>query len=185
MRSWIRSRWSASRPGAHAPDRLRRVPGCDTVGITVIARSTITCALDRGSAAHSARGFLRGAQRSSRPVVIDLQRTCSSRQAFTRSRRTSSTAPISQAEGRPGQGARSCRDDGLGQKAGVLHRRGVINSGPAASELLRELVALTNFPITSTLMGLGAYPARARTGSACSACTAPMRRTTRCTIAIS
>ncbi len=36
---------------------------------------------------------------------------------------------------------------------------GVINSGPAASELLRELVALTNFPITSTLMGLGAYPA--------------------------
>ena len=36
---------------------------------------------------------------------------------------------------------------------------GVINSGPAASTLLRELVALTNFPITSTLMGLGAYPA--------------------------
>ena len=36
---------------------------------------------------------------------------------------------------------------------------GVINSGPAASQLLRELVAATNFPITSTLMGLGAYPA--------------------------
>ncbi len=36
---------------------------------------------------------------------------------------------------------------------------GVINSGPAACELLRELVGLTNFPITSTLMGLGAYPA--------------------------
>jgi len=36
---------------------------------------------------------------------------------------------------------------------------GVINSGPAASELLRELVRLTGFPITSTLMGLGAYPA--------------------------
>ena len=35
---------------------------------------------------------------------------------------------------------------------------GVINSGPAASALLRELVALTGFPITSTLMGLGAYP---------------------------
>ncbi len=35
---------------------------------------------------------------------------------------------------------------------------GVINSGPAASTLLRELVALTGFPITSTLMGLGAYP---------------------------
>jgi len=36
---------------------------------------------------------------------------------------------------------------------------GVINSGPHASALLRELVQLTGFPITSTLMGLGAYPA--------------------------
>jgi acetolactate synthase I/II/III large subunit len=36
---------------------------------------------------------------------------------------------------------------------------GVINSGPHASQLLRELVRLTGFPITSTLMGLGAYPA--------------------------
>jgi acetolactate synthase-1/2/3 large subunit len=39
---------------------------------------------------------------------------------------------------------------------------GVINSGPAASESLRELVKLTGFPITSTLMGLGAYPAADR-----------------------
>jgi len=36
---------------------------------------------------------------------------------------------------------------------------GVINSGRAASDLLRELVKLTGFPITSTLMGLGAFPA--------------------------
>jgi acetolactate synthase-1/2/3 large subunit len=36
---------------------------------------------------------------------------------------------------------------------------GVINSGPKASQLLRELVRTTGFPITSTLMGLGAYPA--------------------------
>ncbi len=36
---------------------------------------------------------------------------------------------------------------------------GVINSGPEASRLLRELVELTGFPVTSTLMGLGAYPA--------------------------
>src|SRR3989475_9689567 len=36
---------------------------------------------------------------------------------------------------------------------------GVINSGVAASQLLRELVKLTGFPITSTLMGLGAYAA--------------------------
>jgi acetolactate synthase-1/2/3 large subunit len=36
---------------------------------------------------------------------------------------------------------------------------GVVNSGPEASQLLRELVKLTGFPITSTLMGLGAYAA--------------------------
>ncbi|BEV44909.1 acetolactate synthase 3 large subunit [Afipia carboxidovorans] len=36
---------------------------------------------------------------------------------------------------------------------------GVINSGAEATRLLRELVGTTNFPITSTLMGLGAYPA--------------------------
>ncbi|MGP1397060.1 MAG: acetolactate synthase 3 large subunit [Inquilinaceae bacterium] len=36
---------------------------------------------------------------------------------------------------------------------------GVINSGPRAAELLTELVRLTGFPCTSTLMGLGAFPA--------------------------
>jgi acetolactate synthase-1/2/3 large subunit len=36
---------------------------------------------------------------------------------------------------------------------------GIINSGPEASKLLRELVKVTGFPITSTLMGLGAFPA--------------------------
>lgn len=36
---------------------------------------------------------------------------------------------------------------------------GVINSGPGASQLLRELVDGTGIPVTSTLMGLGAYPA--------------------------
>jgi acetolactate synthase I/II/III large subunit len=36
---------------------------------------------------------------------------------------------------------------------------GVVNSGPEASHFLRELVKLTGFPVTSTLMGLGAYAA--------------------------
>ncbi|MGF1501248.1 MAG: acetolactate synthase 3 large subunit [Paracoccaceae bacterium] len=39
---------------------------------------------------------------------------------------------------------------------------GVINSGPEASRLLRTLAAETGFPVTSTLMGLGAYPASGR-----------------------
>ncbi|MBB3990694.1 acetolactate synthase-1/2/3 large subunit [Croceicoccus naphthovorans] len=46
-------------------------------------------------------------------------------------------------------------------KAPVLYSGGgVINSGPEASELLRELQTLTGAPITSTLMGLGAFPAQ-------------------------
>jgi len=36
---------------------------------------------------------------------------------------------------------------------------GVVNSGRAASAHLRELAELTGFPVTSTLMGLGAFPA--------------------------
>ena len=36
---------------------------------------------------------------------------------------------------------------------------GVINSGPAAAQLLTEFVRITGYPITNTLMGLGAYPA--------------------------
>ena len=36
---------------------------------------------------------------------------------------------------------------------------GVINSGPEASKLLRIIAKETNFPVTSTLMGLGAFPA--------------------------
>ena len=37
---------------------------------------------------------------------------------------------------------------------------GVINSGPAASQLLTDFVRMTNFPVTLTLMGLGAFPAK-------------------------
>ncbi len=45
-------------------------------------------------------------------------------------------------------------------KAPILYTGGgIINSGPQASALLRELAELTGAPVTSTLMGLGAYPA--------------------------
>jgi len=36
---------------------------------------------------------------------------------------------------------------------------GVVNSGNTAAQLLRELARLTGFPVTSTLTGLGAFPA--------------------------
>ena len=36
---------------------------------------------------------------------------------------------------------------------------GIINAGPGASQVLRELARITGAPVTSTLMGLGAFPA--------------------------
>ncbi|NLS06895.1 acetolactate synthase 3 large subunit [Rhizobium sp. P32RR-XVIII] len=48
----------------------------------------------------------------------------------------------------------------LGAQRPILYTGGgVINSGPKASERLREFAALLGAPVTSTLMGLGAFPA--------------------------
>ena len=44
------------------------------------------------------------------------------------------------------------------KKPVVYSGGGVINSGPKASEALKEFVRLVGFPITSTLQGLGAFP---------------------------
>ena len=47
-----------------------------------------------------------------------------------------------------------------GAKRGIIYSGGgVINSGPEASEALRALAKATGWPVTSTLMGLGAFPA--------------------------
>lgn len=45
------------------------------------------------------------------------------------------------------------------QKPVIYYGGGVINSGPEAVRLLREFANFGDFPVTSTLMGLGAYPA--------------------------
>tara|TARA_R110000787_G_scaffold16887_12_gene53621 strand:- start:27268 stop:29025 length:1758 start_codon:yes stop_codon:yes gene_type:complete len=48
----------------------------------------------------------------------------------------------------------------MNAKAPILYTGGgIINSGPKASETLRELAELLGCPVTSTLMGLGAFPA--------------------------
>ncbi len=45
------------------------------------------------------------------------------------------------------------------QRPVIYSGGGVVNSGPEATRLLRELADATGFPVTSTLMGLGCYPA--------------------------
>ena len=53
---------------------------------------------------------------------------------------------------------------------------GIINAGDKASQLLRELVDLTKFPTTLTLMGLGALPSEDTHFRVCLACMAPMKQ---------
>ncbi|HSG35552.1 MAG TPA: thiamine pyrophosphate-dependent enzyme, partial [Sphingomonadaceae bacterium] len=62
----------------------------------------------------------------------------------------------------------AAKDDAVGEAVAMLAAAecpviysggGVINSGPSASERLRELQEMTGIPVTSTLMGLGAFPA--------------------------
>jgi acetolactate synthase I/II/III large subunit len=62
-------------------------------------------------------------------------------------------------DGDPGRVARAVALMAAARRPIFYTGGGVINSGPEASRLLRELVSLTGFPLTSTLMGLGAYPA--------------------------
>jgi acetolactate synthase-1/2/3 large subunit len=62
-------------------------------------------------------------------------------------------------DGDPGQVARTVALMAAARRPVFYTGGGIINSGPEASRLLRELVSLTGFPLTSTLMGLGAYPA--------------------------
>src|ERR1700726_3125513 len=62
-------------------------------------------------------------------------------------------------DGDPGRVARAVALMAAARRPVFYTGGGVINSGPEASRLLRELVSLTGFPLTSTLMGLGAYPA--------------------------
>ena len=54
---------------------------------------------------------------------------------------------------------------------------GVINSGPEASELLRRFQDIVGAPVTSTLMGLGAFPSTHPIGWGCWGCTAPSEAT--------
>ncbi|MBW8754649.1 MAG: biosynthetic-type acetolactate synthase large subunit [Sphingomonadales bacterium] len=64
-----------------------------------------------------------------------------------------------QLDGEEGEIARAVELIAKAQAPILYTGGGVINSGPEASALLRKLQALTGAPVTSTLMGLGAFPA--------------------------
>jgi acetolactate synthase-1/2/3 large subunit len=135
---------------------------CDTVGITRsctkhnwLVKDVDALAATIHQAFHIAKSGRPG------PVLVDMPKDI----LFA----TGTYTPLPDAVSMLGFQPNKCGDLNLIQSAVSLmteSRRpviytggGVINSGPEASQLLRELVELTGFPITSTLMGLGAYPA--------------------------
>ncbi|HTO34094.1 MAG TPA: acetolactate synthase 3 large subunit [Pararhizobium sp.] len=135
---------------------------CDTVGITRPCTKHNWLVKDVNELAGIIHEAFRIAQ-SGRPgpVVVDIPKDV---QFATGTYTPPSAAPI-QASYQPtlqGDARRIAEAVELMKSARrpvIYSGGGVINSGPEASQLLRELVELTNFPITSTLMGLGAYPA--------------------------
>ena len=60
---------------------------------------------------------------------------------------------------RPGQIAKAIALLKQAKRPMIYTGGGVINAGPAASAALTQFVRMTGFPVTNTLMGLGAYPA--------------------------
>ncbi|MFI4934705.1 MAG: acetolactate synthase 3 large subunit [Caulobacterales bacterium] len=135
---------------------------CDTVGITRPCTKhnyLVKDAADLASVIHEA--FKIATTGRPGPVVIDIPKDV----------QFASAAYVSPADARSSHNyhPRVAGDAGKIAEAAALIAKarrpilytggGVINSGPAASAALREFAALTGAPVTSTLMGLGAFPA--------------------------
>ena len=97
------------------------------------------------------------------PVVVDIPKDV--QVATARYRKPAASAPIQHKTYRPQVKAdrpaiEAAVDMLAAAERPILYTGGgVINSGPGASLLLRELARLSGAPVTSTLMGLGAFPA--------------------------
>ncbi len=94
------------------------------------------------------------------PVVVDLPKDIVIGPApYVPPPETAHRSYRPQTEPDPAQIARAIAVLKAAKRPVIYTGGGVINSGDAASAALREFVRLTGFPCTSTLMGLGAYPA--------------------------
>ncbi|MBQ0770305.1 MAG: acetolactate synthase 3 large subunit, partial [Sphingomonadales bacterium] len=94
------------------------------------------------------------------PVVIDIPKNVQVAAAeFTRHSTKGNSRYQPQTEG-DFKAINAAAEMIMSAKAPILYTGGgIINSGPKASETLRELAELMGCPVTSTLMGLGAFPA--------------------------
>ncbi len=135
---------------------------CDTVGITRSCTKhnvLVKDAADLARALHEA--FRIATTGRPGPVVVDIPKDVQFAIAAYRGPESGAArrhyAPRTQ--GDPGKITQAV-DLLASAKRPVLYTGGgVINAGPRASELLRELARVSGAPVTSTLMGLGAFPA--------------------------
>ena len=135
---------------------------CDTVGITRPCTKhnwLVRDVNDLAKVLHEA--FYVASTGRPGPVVVDVPRMCSSRPAPI-TRRAIGRARVVRAarQGRRDADPQSGGDAGLRQTPGDLYRRRYHQFRSEASKVCcANWSRLTGFPITSTLMGLGAYPA--------------------------
>ena len=135
---------------------------CDTVGITRHCTKhnyLVKSIEDLPRILHEA--FYVAANGRPGPVVVDLPKDIQFQAAPMRARPNNQHKTYRpHGQGRHGEDPRRGRADGDGEAAGVLHRRRRHQFRAArVARCCASSCALTGFPITSTLMGLGAYPA--------------------------
>lgn len=94
------------------------------------------------------------------PVVIDMPKDVQvDKDVFIPVNKVVHRTYKPQLEGDEGAIRKAVKAMATAKKPVIYSGGGVINSGPNASRLLTEFAHLTGFPVTSTLMGLGAFPA--------------------------
>ncbi|MBV1703853.1 MAG: acetolactate synthase 3 large subunit [Hyphomicrobiales bacterium] len=134
---------------------------CDTTGITRSCTKhnyLVRRVEDLARVLHEA--FYVAASGRPGPVVIDIPKDvqfASGAYAFDRTAKHKTYAP--RLKGDMDAIRRAVEMMARAKRPILYTGGGVVNSGPQASALLRELAGLTGFPVTSTLMGLGAFPA--------------------------
>ena len=134
---------------------------CDTVGITRpctkhnwLVRDVNELAAILHEAFHVARTGRPG------PVVVDIPKDIQfATGTYTPPQTAPRTSYTPRIQGDAGAIKAAIELMKTAKRPVIYSGGGVINAGPEATHLLRDLVNLTGFPITSTLMGLGAYPA--------------------------
>ncbi len=132
----------------------------DTVGITRHCSKHNYLVKDPAELAETVReAFLIATTGRPGPVVIDIPKNVQVATAASETRSNASQRYKAASEGDLAAITRAVELLAKA-KAPILYTGGgIINSGPKASEYLRELATLTGAPVTSTLMGLGAFPA--------------------------